>query len=97
LDGDILYVGGWFNPFGGLTRKNVAAYNISTGTVTSWNPNVNNRVNSLELKSNIIYMGGQFTTVGGVTRNLMAAVNTNGSLNAWNPNVQWLPSSSSVY
>ena len=96
LDGDILYVGGSFNSFGGLTRKNVAAYNISTGTVTSWNPNVNNRVNSLELKSNIIYMGGQFTTVGGVTRNLMAAVNTNGSLNAWDPNVQWLPSSSSV-
>jgi hypothetical protein len=97
LVGNIFYVGGWFTSFGGLTRKNLAAYNTSTGTVTSWNPNANGRVSSMEVRNNIIYIGGQFTTIGGVSRNLFASVNTTGNLNAWNPNMQWLPGSGSVY
>jgi len=34
-----------------------------------------------------VYLGGAFTTVGGVARNRVAAVGTNGTLAAWNPNV----------
>jgi hypothetical protein len=34
-----------------------------------------------------VYLGGGFITVGGVSRYCAAAVGTNGTLAAWNPNV----------
>ncbi len=78
-----LYVGGGFNTVNGSTpRNNVAAVNSETGLVTTFNPNVNGTVHTLELNQDddILYAGGSFTTVnGGTSRKDLAAFSTNTS------------------
>jgi hypothetical protein len=78
-----LYVGGGFNTANGsTTRNNLAAVHSETGSVTSFNPNVNGIVNTLELNQDedILYAGGSFTTVnGGTSRIDLAAFNINNS------------------
>ncbi|MFN4993780.1 MAG: hypothetical protein ACK5FU_03920, partial [Bacteroidota bacterium] len=81
------YVAGNFSMIGDSTRSRVAHVNAS-GRVSSWNPNVNNAVNALELSNGVLYLGGEFTTVGGQTRNRIAAVDAiTGVLKSWNPNL----------
>ncbi|MDX2128105.1 MAG: PQQ-binding-like beta-propeller repeat protein [Chloroherpetonaceae bacterium] len=84
-----VYVGGNFTLVNGsTTRNNLAAFNMKDGTVTAWNPNVNNTVFALTVTGNTVYAGGLFTAVNGSTsRNRMAAFNTNdGTATVWNPN-----------
>ena len=80
-DGSTLYIGGAFTSIGGQTRKRVAAISTSTGTVTSFDPNIlpgGSSVRSLAIApdGSTLYMSGSFSTVGGVTRPRLAAVNT---------------------
>ncbi|WP_408611758.1 autotransporter outer membrane beta-barrel domain-containing protein [Leptospira chreensis] len=37
------------------------------GTLTTWNPNPNAKVNSIQQYNNTIYLGGDFTTINGAT------------------------------
>lgn len=90
-DASRLYVGGSFVMMDGVTRNKLAAINTGTGRlVSTFNPNVNESIRSLTLKSDdsILYLGGLFTTVDGTTRNRVAAVNTSdGSLvSGFDPN-----------
>ncbi|MCS7084604.1 MAG: hypothetical protein NZ534_00830, partial [Bacteroidia bacterium] len=87
--GDILYIGGSFSDVGGQPRNNLAAVNLTDGSVTSWNPNANNQVFALEYNSDNgwIYIGGSFTQISSTPRNRAAAVTASGSLTGWNPNV----------
>ncbi|WP_315814807.1 hypothetical protein [Paraflavitalea speifideaquila] len=85
-DGNTLYVGGYFPFINGFTRRSLAAFNLSTGALTSWAPGTNNFVWSMAKQGNTIYIGGNFTTVGTVSRNHLAAVYTNGNVASWNPN-----------
>jgi hypothetical protein len=61
-----------------LTRDNVFSFSSTTGQVSSFNPDVNGKVNSIALSSDCstAYLGGLFTSVGGVTVKNIAAVNT---------------------
>lgn len=87
----LLYLGGNFTSVTGGTRNRVAAFDIGTGTVTSFNPNINNTVFSLSLDTanGLLYVGGSFTQVNGATgRNRLAAVSTStGTATGFNPNV----------
>lgn len=74
LDGNILYVGGLFDTIGGVARKNLAAIDLTTSTVTSWNPQPDNTVNSLEVSSNFVFVGGRFFDIAGVARKNFAAL-----------------------
>ena len=95
-DNDHIYIGGVFSTLNGSTSRNFIARipkNNSIGTVDpSWNPNLNQRVNSIYLTDNYIYFGGTFTSVqnGSVTRNRIARIsksNLIGSVDSsWNPN-----------
>ena len=38
LDGSTLYLGGVFTTVGGVTRANLAAFDLAAGTTTAWNP-----------------------------------------------------------
>ena len=78
------------------TARNRAAAVGTDGTLGSWNPNVGGAVNALAVSGSTIYLGGSFTTVGGspsttiptsTARNRAAAVETDGTLGAWNPNL----------
>jgi hypothetical protein len=84
-----VYLGGDFTAFTTTTLRNrIAAVSLTTGAVSSWNPNVSERVRALTLGSDgTVYFGGDFTTVGGTTRNRAAAVTSGGSLTSFDPNV----------
>jgi hypothetical protein len=63
-----VYVGGSFDTVSGSTRNNIAEINISDASVTSWNPNANNTVNSTVVSGSSVFVAGSFTTIGGQTR-----------------------------
>ncbi|MDP8910949.1 MAG: DUF11 domain-containing protein, partial [Actinomycetota bacterium] len=97
--GNVAYLAGQFTsvrPAGSaagtneVPRNNAAAFNVATGELLSWNPNVNGAVNTMALSADgsTIYLGGEFTYVGGLFRNHIAAVSTaTGLPTAWDPNV----------
>ena len=69
-----MYLGGFFDTVGGVTRNRAAAVNTD-GTLTAWNPNTNATVNAIAVSGGTVYLGGKFTTVGGEIRSGLAAVN----------------------
>lgn len=96
--GNTVYVGGEFTyarPAGSpagvneVVRRNMLAYDLTTGVMTSFNPNVNAAVLSIVASpdGSRIYAGGSFTSVGGVARYRVAAFTTaTGALvTPWNP------------
>ncbi|MGO4689581.1 PKD domain-containing protein [Glaciibacter sp. 2TAF33] len=96
--GNTVYVGGEFTrarPSGSaagsneVTRNNLMAYNLSTGVMTAFNPNLNGAVRALAVSSDKtrVFVGGSFTTVGGVTRYRIAAFDaaTGGLISSWAP------------
>jgi flagellar hook capping protein FlgD/putative pyrroloquinoline-quinone-binding quinoprotein len=87
VDGNTLYVGGWFTHLGGQSRNHLAALDARTGALLAWDPNANFRTFSLTVSDDVIFAGGQFTSIGGATRNNLAALDlTTGAVTAWNPN-----------
>ncbi|KYH45864.1 hypothetical protein AZH51_09260 [Branchiibius sp. NY16-3462-2] len=85
VSGDTVFVGGKFTsarPAGAAagtnetTRNNLMAYSISTGVMTSWNPNANGQVLAMALSpdGSRLYVAGSFTTIGGQTANRIAAL-----------------------
>lgn len=102
---DVLYVGGNFSRAGGgygsTTRSNLAAFKISDGAVTSWNPSaaqggsqVSASIRKMILDSgaNRLYVGGTFNALGnggsGTAVSNMGAISTvDGSRIDWSPTV----------
>ena len=93
-DGSTLYVGGLFNQVNGQSRDNLAAFNTSTGVLTSWTPSAYGKVNAMAPSPNgqEIYIGGSFnelgtagSTAGIQSRTYAGAVDTSGNLQPWAP------------
>ncbi|MFC6713178.1 PKD domain-containing protein [Branchiibius cervicis] len=85
VSGDTVFVGGKFTsarPAGAAagtnetSRNNLMAYSISTGVMTSWNPNANGQILAMALSpdGSRLYVAGSFTTIGGRTANRIAAL-----------------------
>ena len=96
VSGSTVYFGGAFSGAdsvnGNVTRNYAAAVDATTGTATSWDPNLSNGVNALAVSGSTVYLGGEFTGVnsvnGNLARNYAAAVDTtNGTATAWDPNL----------
>jgi len=87
IAGNTLYIGGSFISAEGLPRQGAAAYDVATGALTAWHPNVDGAyVKALKVHDGTVYLGGTFWNVGGQPRNRIAAVNTlDGALTTWNP------------
>ncbi len=88
--GDKLYVGGQFQGSGDSTRNNIASFDLSTGQLTSWNPNAQNSsqpwIAAIDAGGGRIYFGGKFDNVGDSARTHLAAVDTTaGNPTSWNP------------
>jgi hypothetical protein len=92
--GNVMYVGGQFTSVrppgaaegsGEVARRNVAAFNATTGAVLKWNPGANGAVRAIAVASTRVYLGGTFTSVGGRARSNLAAVSTGGQVAKWNP------------
>ena len=97
--GGKLYVGGMFDASGDSTRDDAAAFDLSTGELAQWNPNILGRggylpevsqpaVYALAAGGGKIYAGGEFDSVQGVIRISLIAVDTAaGDLTSWNPDL----------
>jgi hypothetical protein len=102
VSGSTVYAGGEFSTIGGQERYCIAAIDASTGSPTSWNPDVDGTVYSLAVSSSTVYAGGDFTDIGGQARNYIAAIDASGNATSWNPNADYTVrslavSSSTVY
>lgn len=82
-----IYACGYFDTLGGQFRKNLAALHPTSGLASSWNPQTNDSVLTMDIAGNDLIIGGRFYQVNGETRNFLAKVNANtGFLSSWNPN-----------
>ena len=82
--GSTIVAGGSFQVLGGVTRNNLAEFDMNTG-VTSWDPNVNGTVLSIVSRGGRTFIGGSFTGVGGQPRAHIASVDNAGALDGFNP------------
>ena len=76
---------------GTVSRKNLMSLDITTGKMTTWNPNLNAQalVVAVSPDKARIYVGGDFTTAGGVARSRLAAFDaaTGALVASWNAGV----------
>ncbi|GAB3680819.1 PKD domain-containing protein [Angustibacter aerolatus] len=87
-DKSTLYVGGQFTQANGLNRYRLAAYNLSTGALsTTWKPQVDATVAALAVQQGKVYAGGSFSSANGTPRRKAAAFDgTSGATIAtWDP------------
>jgi hypothetical protein len=86
-----LYVGGRFESMGGETRGYIAAVDIATGNVSSWNPDAAGGgfakgINCMALADGTLYAGGDYSEIGGEARACLAALDTTtGNATLWDP------------
>ncbi len=86
--GSNVFLAGYSSGIGGTPRENLAAIDLTTGLVTSWDPSADNYVNDIELSETTVYVGGAFDNVGGATRNIIAELDkTTGNATSWDPNM----------
>ena len=78
---------GGFATVDGQARTDLAAVNVATGAVTTWNPNVQGvQVWSLAATNDTLYVAGDYSHVGGQSRVCLAAVTlSTGALLGWAP------------
>jgi hypothetical protein len=76
LSGGIGYIGGKFTQVSDNRRFSIAAFDLKTGKITSWNPGGSTIgwVNAIEAFGDTIYAGGIFSNLGGKSCLNIAAV-----------------------
>jgi hypothetical protein len=85
VSGGTLYVGGDFQRVGHVARASLAAFQLATGTLTSWNPDpVDGQVEAIAVSDSTVYLGGSFDKVAGKPRVRLAAIDAStGRLTDW--------------
>jgi len=89
IDGTDMYIGGIFTNVTASARDGLAKLTLSSGALSSWNPNGPGNVNTLLINGSDLYVGGSFSSanIGGVTRSYIARVDKNTAVgSAWNAN-----------
>jgi len=89
----VLYIGGYFTKVNNVSRKGLAAINLTTGVLTAWDPNITNtgrplpcRVECMLQNGGTLYIGGAFSRIGNDLRNNIGAVDLNtGTATSWAP------------
>ena len=82
----LVAVGGEFDAFGGVARRNLAAINLETGAVLPWRPAPDGVVRALHARGGVLYAGGEFTHMDQQARNRLAAFSLiSRQLASWNP------------
>jgi hypothetical protein len=88
--GGELFVGGSFNP---SPRNRLAVYNVGTGALQAWDPNMNGPVSAIAnvaAGGGFVYAGGAFTVAGAnaQARNGLASISrVTGDASVFNPNI----------
>lgn len=85
-DGKVLYVGGSFTMVGKHRRLKVAAFDLMTGKLTDFAPQVvASSVRAIAVTKEGVYLGGTITRVNGRRRTFAAEVTPAGKLTSWAP------------
>lgn len=93
----LIYAGGFIGSFGGTPRGNLAAIDLTTGKLTSFDHPLNGTVNDLKIFNNKLYVAGTFTTADGISRSRIAAFDLpSGNLSSWVPNPSFNGNVSSI-
>lgn len=81
-DGSTLYAGGTFSSASSQGRSDLAAWDTTSGSLTSWNPGADAAVQALAVdpSSGTVYAGGLFGNVNGAVRGRLAAVDASGAV-----------------
>ena len=90
LKAGVLYIGGDFTSILSQTRIGGAAINVSTNSLTAWNPNISvgGNIQQLVDGGTTLYAVGTFSQIDGVNRNGLAAISlTLGTATSWDPEV----------
>lgn len=82
---DTLYVGGDFRNASTNARNHAAAFNIFSGSVTSWDPSSGDVVYAVEVTADDAFVGGDMGSIGGETRYSLASIDSNNELTSWAP------------
>jgi len=85
--GDAVFVGGFFNEIGGMSRRNLAAIATSDGgAIPGWQADTDSTIHAMALVGETLYIGGNFQSVAGVARSQLAALNVaDAEVKNWNP------------
>jgi hypothetical protein len=92
--GATVYVGGDFDSAEGAGRRHLAAFNATSGNLTSLKPTISNGTGNfatvlamdVSADGNTLYFAGDFALVNGASRRNAAAVSSGiGTLRAWSP------------
>ena len=87
-----LYLGGNFTSVNGQTRNHLAALDLATGQLSSWNPNANGNVVAMTGNGGTVYVSGGFDHIGGRTRQWLAALSLDtGLADLWTPGPDGAP------
>ncbi|MCH2215726.1 MAG: T9SS type A sorting domain-containing protein [Flavobacteriales bacterium] len=72
INGDILYLGGFFSNIEGEERKSAAAIDLNSGNLTNWNPAPNSTVRAILATDSQVLLGGSFATLNEVDLSRLA-------------------------
>jgi hypothetical protein len=82
----LVAVGGEFDAFGGVLRRNLAAINLESGELLPWRPAPDGVVRALHARAGMLYAGGDFTRIDQQPRERLAAFSLSArQLASWNP------------
>lgn len=79
ISGSRLYIGGYFQSFGSMVRRNLASLDINTAVPDGWLPNPDHSVSELMLYRDKLYVAGGFTYIFGQNHSQLAVLDTSGS------------------
>jgi hypothetical protein len=73
---DRLYVAGKFTGIDGTAKQKLAALNVSTGNLVTWNTGISGNVNEVRVSPDgaTVWVGGSFTRIKGVERRYFAGI-----------------------
>jgi hypothetical protein len=95
VSGSTVYIGGQFTSVrpagdkagtGEVARNHAAAFNINTGALLPWNPNVTgSTIRAMAVNGSTVFLGGSFSKVGTTGEKNLAAVNptTGAVISTW--------------
>ena len=88
LKDSVLFVGGDFASYGSnAPRAHLAAIDLNTNTLHSWNPTADWRVTDLQIKDSLLFVVGRFISIANSSRHGLAVFNMNDlSLHPYAPN-----------
>ncbi|MCC7123499.1 MAG: hypothetical protein IT178_01520, partial [Acidobacteria bacterium] len=86
--GNQLYLAGTFSSVNGTRRDGLAAVNLDTGALSSWNPAADATAYWLRVAEGRVWVAGRFRRIGGAWRRGVAALDpATGAATTWNPDV----------